>query len=78
VFEYKNTKFTLIGTDYQHIPTKNLYKLLSFSKPSIILLQLRPDQVLKSIDLEPKNEKTGKFSNRLYFSQLMHPGNNIT
>jgi hypothetical protein len=74
VFEYKNTKFTLVGTEYQQLPIKNLYKLLSYTKPSIMLLQLRPDQILKSIDIAPKNEKTAKFSNRGYFSQIVHPG----
>ncbi len=29
VFDYKNTHFTLIGTQYHNLPLKNIYKLLS-------------------------------------------------
>lgn len=50
---------------------------MSYTKPSTVVLQIRPDQVLKSIDVNPKNEKTNKFSNRQYFGQLFHPGNSL-
>ncbi len=74
VFEYKDTKFTLVGALYNQLPIKNLYKIISFAKPDIILLQLRPDQILKSVDLNPLNPATKKFSNRNYFAQILHSG----
>jgi len=74
IFKYKGTNFTLVGSQYEFLPIKNIYKILSHAKPSVIVLQARPDQILKSIDLNPLN-KENKFSNRKYFAQLKHNGN---
>ena len=74
IFDYKNTRFTLVGTQYEFIPPKNLYKILLYTKPSIIVLQARPDQILKKFNINPTNQEK-KFSNRKYFSQLLRKGN---
>jgi hypothetical protein len=68
---------TLIGTDFSVLPIKNMYKLLSYSKPDLIVMPIAPDTVLKHFKPFIKNPKTEKFSNRLYINQLIRRGYEI-
>lgn len=38
LFKYLDVNFTLAGSAWEHIPNKNLYKLLSYTRPEVILL----------------------------------------
>ncbi|CAD8061843.1 unnamed protein product [Paramecium primaurelia] len=57
IFNYQDVNFTLAGSQWEHIPIKNLYKLLLFSRPSLIMLQMKPDQILKGFDYKFKSSK---------------------
>lgn len=69
IFNYKETKMTLVGAQYEFLPIKNIYQILSFSKPDIVLLQVKPDQIINNFKILLKKEKTHKFSSVKYFSQ---------
>ncbi|CAD8080373.1 unnamed protein product [Paramecium sonneborni] len=57
IFKYQDIIFTLAGSQWEHVPIKNLYKLLLFSRPSLIMLQMKPDQILKGFDYKFKSSK---------------------
>ena len=71
IFNYKDTKFTLVGAQYEFIPIKNIFKILNYSKPDLVLLQVKPDQVMKKFKILLKKEKNNKFSSLKYFSQCL-------
>ena len=48
-FILNQTEVILVGTIYNRIPIENLYKLLNYVKPDIILIQQRPDRMLGGI-----------------------------
>lgn len=71
IFEYNSSKITLVGAQYEFLPIKNIFHLLNYSKPDVVLLQVKPDQILKNFKLLLKSEKTQQFSNSKYFSQCI-------
>lgn len=78
VFKYKDVQFTLVGTQYSHLPLKNIYKLLVNAQPDLMVLQMRPDYVLgnfKSFVARP--DTPDKFSSSLYFDQLRRQGHEV-
>ena len=74
ILNYKGAQVTLVSSYYDPMPVENLWRILKYSKPDQILLQLRPDQMLENFRLNVKNPKTGQFSNRLYTQQLFRYG----
>ena len=76
-FSYKNSNFSITGCNYEHIPLENIYKSVLYTKPDIIFLCIRPDELLSKFFLNLKNPKTGKFSNRKYVNQLKMTNNNF-
>lgn len=72
IFNYNDTKITLVGAQYEFLPIKNLYQILNYSKPDILLLQIKPDQILKKLKIFVTKEGSKKiFSNTRYFSQCL-------
>ena len=71
IFNYKETKFTLVGAQYEFLPIKNVYQILNYSKPDVVLLQIKPDQLLDNFKILLKKEKNQKFSSSKYFSQCL-------
>lgn len=47
---HKNLEIYVIGTMYDRITPTNLYKVLNFAKPDLVLLQIRPDRMLSGIE----------------------------
>ena len=39
-----------IGADYKEFEVKNLYKALNVIKPDVVLLQVRPDEILEGFE----------------------------
>ncbi|KRX06902.1 hypothetical protein PPERSA_11547 [Pseudocohnilembus persalinus] len=74
ILNYKNSKITMVGTQYQFLPIKNIYKILRHSKPDVICLQVRPDQILNNFVVNIKNPETGYFSSSRYFKQIQKDG----
>jgi len=77
IFNYKETKFTLVGSQYEFLPIKNIYQILSYSKPDVVLLQVKPDQILENFKILLKKEKNQKFSSTKFFSQCLRPAEEI-
>jgi hypothetical protein len=48
--KHNNIELYIIGTVYERINSINLYKLLNYVKPDLIVLQMRPDRLLTNID----------------------------
>lgn len=48
--KHNNIELYIIGTMYERIDSINLYKLLNYVKPDLIILQMRPDRILTNID----------------------------
>ncbi|KAL4498407.1 hypothetical protein ABPG72_013213 [Tetrahymena utriculariae] len=74
VFDYKDTHMTLVGTNYHNLPLKNIYKLLTNTQPDLILLQIRPDQLLDNFKICTNSSETGYFSSTLYAQQVIRTG----
>jgi len=47
---YKNLEVFIIGTMYERIDVLNIYKMLNYIKPDMVMLQMRPDRMLTKID----------------------------
>lgn len=47
---YNNLEVFIIGTMYERIDVLNIYKMLNYIKPDIVMLQMRPDRILSKID----------------------------
>jgi hypothetical protein len=47
---HKNLELFVIGTMYDRISPANLYKVLNYVKPDLVLLQMRPDRMLSGIE----------------------------
>ena len=76
-FIYKDTNFSITGCNYEHIPLENIYKSTLYTKPDVIFLSIRPDEILSDFYLNLRNPKNGKFSQRKYFDQLKMNSNNF-
>jgi len=48
--QYKNLEVFIIGTIYERVDVLNIYKMLNYIKPDMIMLQMRPDRILSKID----------------------------
>ena len=61
---------------------KNLYKLLNVAAPSLVLLQLRPELILKKFNMHPSKvllpDEQVVFDESAYIAQLMKQGHELT
>eukprot|EP00347_Sterkiella_histriomuscorum_P014480 403360714 len=53
----RNANVLFLGADFENFELKNLYKTMNFFKPEIILVQVRPDQILDNFRLDLKVAK---------------------
>lgn len=74
-FNYNTSELTILGTQYETTPIKNIYKILSASKPDIVYLQIRPEIFLTNFRINPK--ENGKFKKLTYFKQLVRSGREV-
>ena len=62
------------SSDFSKLKMKNVYKALNLVKPDIILLQLRPDQVLSNFKTDLLKQDINKdwvLNEKLYFQQIV-------
>ena len=77
IFNYKETKFTMVGAQYEFLPIKNIFQILNYSKPDLVLLQIKPDQIMNNFKILLKKEENQKFSSAKYFSQCLRSADEI-
>ncbi|KAM3140761.1 hypothetical protein pb186bvf_007166 [Paramecium bursaria] len=58
IFKYQGVQFTLSGSNWETVPNKNIYKLLLNSMPDLIMLQIRPDHILRNFDIRYTGSST--------------------
>lgn len=74
-FNYNSSELTILGTQYESTPIKNIYKILSATKPDIVYLQIRPEVFLTNFRINPK--EGGKFQKLTYLKQLVRSGREV-
>jgi hypothetical protein len=47
IINYKGAHITLVSSYYDPIPVMNLWKIMTQARPELILMQIRPDQLLQ-------------------------------
>jgi hypothetical protein len=70
-FKLNETEVLLVGTIYNRIPIENLYKLLNYVKPDIILIQQRPDRLLGGIFDSVANLNKSLIDENKYIEKLI-------
>ena len=56
----------MIGCQFHEIPKSNIWKLLRYTNPDTLLLQVRPDAVLKNFQVSLYDKETGDFDLEAY------------
>ncbi|CDW83262.1 UNKNOWN [Stylonychia lemnae] len=75
---FRSSNVLFVGADFEDFTLKNIYKSLNVFKPDLVLLQLRPDDVLNqfSTDLVKVNSETNEvqLDEEKYLSQIVREG----
>lgn len=69
VINYKDAKLSFVSTYFSGLNLSSLYSILAVTKPDLILMQLRPDSLLKNFVIKDPSEE--KFDEDKYFEQLV-------
>ena len=73
VVNYNGAVINYVSTHFENIPFVNMWKILTSTRPDIIVAQLRPDQILNNFKLNMYDSEE-KFKEEEYFDQLVRKG----